>query len=170
MSSIADRNRELLIQRIESDPRLNGEKVIAASALMRVSIIVTVFAGILGAVAAQAAFGPGGLQFIIGLALGYLAYFAYLAATMREPRVIGAMAALTPTRLVLLGSRKAGLVGDYPLQDLERLEMTRKGNLFVMGKLAMTTPEGDITFWTTNRRMAQDFVARFEEMRQRGSR
>ncbi len=167
---MADRNRELLIQRLESDPRLNGEKVIAASALMRVSIIVTVFAGIVGAVAAQAAFGPGGLQFIIGLALGYLAYFGYLAATMGEPRVIGAMAALTPSRVVLLGSRKAGLVGDYPLQDLTRLEMTRKGNLFVMGKLAMTNPEGDITFWTTNRRMAQDFVARFEEMRQRGSR
>ena len=171
MSSIADRNRELLIQRIEGDPRLNGEKVIAAAALMRVSIIVTVIAGIAGAVAAQAAFGPGGLQFLIGLALGYLAYFGYLAATMGEPRVIGAMAALTPTRVVLLGSRKVGLVGDYPLKDIARLEVIRKGNLFVMGKLAMTTSEGkEITFWTTNRRMAQDFVARFEEMRPPGSR
>lgn len=156
---------------MQGDPRLNGEKVIAATALMRVSIFVTILAGIVGAIAAQAMFGPGGLQFAIGLALGYLAYFGYLAATMGEPRVIGAMAALTPKRIVLLGSRKKGVVADYPVQEISNLEMTRKGNIFVMGKVAMTNPQGEhLTFLTTNRRMAQDFVARFEEMRQRGFR
>lgn len=171
MSSIADRNRELLIQRIQADPRLKGEKVIAAAALMRVSILVTVVAGIVGALALQAILGPGGLQFGIGLALGYVAYFAYLAATMGEPRIIGAMAALTPARVILLGSRKVGVVADYPVHEIAKLEMTRKGNMFITGKMLITTPEGnDLTFWTSNRRMAQDFAARFEEMRQRGFR
>lgn len=159
------------MQRIQSDPRLKGEEVISATALMRVSIVVTVVAGIVGAIALQAILGPGGLQFGIGLALGYGAYFAYLFATMGEPRIIGAMAALTPTRVILLGSRKVGVVADYPVQEITKLEMIRKGNMFITGKMAITTPEGqDLTFWTTNRRMAQDFAARFEEMRQRGFR
>ena len=110
-------------------------------------------------------------EFGAGLALGYLAYFAYLAATMSEPRMIGAMAVLTKKRVLLLGSRKKGVVGDYPVAEIESLEMVRKGNILVMGKLAITPADGEtLTFMTTNRHMARDFVAQFEEMRRRGFR
>lgn len=166
MSSIADRNRELLIQRVENDPRLDGEKVIAVAAVMRISILVTVAAGIIGALLLQVVFGEGVLQFGLGLALGYIAYFAYLAARMDEPRIVGAMAALTEKRLVLLGSRKKGVVAEYAVSQIESIEMLRKGNMFVMGKMAIK-PQGEepLTFMTTNRRMALDLVTKFEEMR-----
>jgi hypothetical protein len=170
MSSIADRNRELLIQRVEHDPRLDGEEVIAVAAVMRISILVTVAAGIIGALVMQVVFGEGVLQFGLGLALGYLAYFGYLAATMDEPRIIGAMAVLTKTRFVLLGSRKRGLVAEYPVRQIESIDMLRKGNIFIMGKMAIK-PQGEapLTFMTTNRRMALDLVTKFEEMRPPGS-
>jgi hypothetical protein len=167
---MADRNRELLIQRVENDPRLDGEKVIAAAAVMRISILVTVVAGLIGAVVLQVILGEGALQFALGLALGYIAYFAYLAATMNEPRIIGAMAVLTKTRFVLLGSRKKGLVAEYPIGQIESIDMLRKGNIFIMGKMAIK-PQGEarLTFMTTNRGMALDLVTKFEEMRSPGS-
>ena len=166
MSSIADRNRRLLIERIQGDVRLEGAKVNAAVALMRVSLFVTVFAGIFGAIGAQLLFGEGGVQFGIGMVLGYAAYFGYLAVRMTEPRVVGAMAALTDTKVVLLGSRKAGIIREWRLRKLENLEMTRKGSLFVMGKMAIT-PKGEepMIFFTTNRRLAQFFVEAYQEAR-----
>ncbi len=133
---------------------------------MRVSVLVTVFSGIFGAIVVQSLLGQGALTFGVGLALGYGAYFAYLAITMDEPRVLGAMAALTSKRIVLLGSRKKGVVAEYSIGEVEDLEMTRKGNMLIMGKLAITPPDGERrTFMTTNRRMAQDFVKQFQEMR-----
>ena len=166
MGSIADRNRDLLIQRIESDPRLEGAKVLAAAALMRVSVFVSVAAGVVGALAAQAAFGAGGFQFAAGLVAGYLVYFLYLWRTMKEPRVIGAMSALTAQKLLLLGSRKAGIVAEYALAELEDLRMLRKGNLLFMGKLEVRPAGAEpITFMTANRRMAMHLVAEFEKIR-----
>ncbi len=165
MGSIADRNRELLIQRIEADPRLEGAKVLAAAALMRVSVLVSVAAGVVGALAAQAAFGAGGIQFAAGLAAGYLGYFLYLWRTMKEPRVIGAMSVLTAEKFLLLGSRRAGVVAEYRLAELEDLKMLRKGNLLVMGKLAVIPAGAEpIIFMTANRHMALHLVAEFEKI------
>ena len=145
--------------------------MVAATAVMRISIFATVFSGIVGAIVLQSLLGQGGLQFGIGLALGYIAYFAYKAVTLDEPRIIGAMAALTNKRVVLLGSRKKGVVAEYPVGEIESLEMTRKGNILVMGKLAITPPDEErLTFLTTNRHLARDFVVQFEEMRRRGFR
>ena len=169
MSSFADRNRQLLIERLEGDPRLRGAKVHAAVAIMRISIFVTLIAGIVGALFMQVFFGPGGLQFGVGMAIGYGAYFGYLFATMSEPRVIGAMAALTNDKVILVGSRKAGIVAEWRIKQLETLKMVRKGNLFVMGKMVIKPKNGTTaTFFTTNRRLALDFVARYEEMRPGG--
>ncbi len=165
---MTERNRELMMQRLQGDPRLDGAEVVAATPLMRVSIFVAVFAGVAGAVVSQVLLGEGGLQFGLGMFAGYLAYWAYLKRTMGEPRVIGAMAALTRKKVVLLGSRRAGVVAEYDIADLESLEIVRKGNLLVMGKLAITPNEGDqITFMTTNRHLAAGFVGEFEELRRR---
>lgn len=170
MASIADRNRELLIARLGADPRLEGMEILAAAALMRVSVFALVAAGIIGAVGGQLAFGEGGIQFGLGLILGYVGYFGYRYLTMGEPRVIGLMAALTPKRLLLLGSRKAGVIGDYKIRDIEALEILRKGNVFMMGKIGLTPAGGDqIVFLSTNRRMGIDFVARFHDLGGRGS-
>jgi hypothetical protein len=166
MSSITDRNRQLLIQRIQGDPRLDGAKVHGAAALMRVSITVTVLMGVVGAIVAQVLFGEGGIQFGVGMAAGYAGYFGYLALRMEEPRVIGAMAAVTDRRVVLLGSRKKGVVAEWKLEELDNLEMIRRGNLFIMGKLQITPAGGDpITFLTTNRRLALSFVETYEAIR-----
>jgi hypothetical protein len=170
MSSISDRNRRLLIERLQGDPRLGGAEVRAATALMRISIVVTVVVGILGAIFAQVIFGEGGIQFAVGMAIGYGAYFGYLAATMKEPRVIGAMAALTDKKVLLLGSRKAGIVAEWKVSELENVEMIRTGNLFMMGKIAIAPKSGEtLTFFTSNRRLAVDFVDRYREISSGGS-
>lgn len=170
MSSIADRNRDLLIQRIQNDPRVAGDTVLAATALMRVSIFMMMGSGVIGLVAAQLILGEGMIQFVTGMTLGYLIYFGYLAKTMGQPRVLGVMAVLTDKKIVLLGSRKTGVVGEWPVAEIESLDLVRKGNLLVMGKLALT-PIGDdrMTFFTSNRRLGREFVERFHELRRRGA-
>ena len=158
-----------MIQRLQGDSRLGGAKVVAATPLMRVSIFVTVFAGVIGAIVFQLILGQGGLQFGAGMVAGYLAYFVYLRQTMGEPRVIGVMAVLTPKKVILLGSRRAGIVGEYETAEIESLEIIRKGNIIMMGKLALTPATGDkVTFMTTNRQIAAGFVAEFEEIRRGG--
>lgn len=138
----------------------------AATALTRVSLSMTVLAGILGVIVAQLLFGEGGIQFGIGMIMGYAAYFGYLAARMSEPRVAWVMAVLTDSKVVLLGSRKAGILEQWPIKKLESLEMTRKGNLLVMGKMAITpTGEETMVFFTTNRRLAQYFAESYREAR-----
>ena len=155
-----------MIERVQGDPRLEGARVHAATALMRVSIAMTVASGIIGVILAQLLFGEGGVQFGLGMALGYAAYFGYLALRMDEPRIIGAMAALTDKKLVLIGSRKKGIVAEWKLSQLESVEMSRRGNIFVMGKMQITPRQKEpLTFLTTNRRMALDFVERFNEIR-----
>ena len=165
MSPIGDRNRQLLTTRIERDPRLEGAKVHAATALMRISIFATVAIAIAGAIIAQLVFGEGTVQFAVGMGAGYIGYFVYLFATMGEPRVIGVMAALTDTKVVLLGSRKAGVVAEYRFEELDSLEMPRKGNLFRMSKIAIKPAGADqITFLASNRRQAAIFVEEYQRV------
>jgi len=165
MASFADRNRELVIARLEANPHLEGAKVRAAAALMRVSIFALIAAGVIGAIAGQLAFGEGGLQFGIGMVAGYAVYFGYRFRTMGEPRVIGGVAALTDRKLILIGSRKSGVVGEYNISDIESLEMLRRGNLLIMGKIGLTPVGGDrVTFFSTNRRMGDDLVEQFNEI------
>lgn len=165
MASIADRNRDLLVERLQNDPRLGGAKVRAAAALMRVSVVALVAAGLAGALGGQLVFGEGGIQFGIGLAVGYTAYFGYRYLTMGEPRVIGVMAALTDKQILLLGSRKRGIVGEYDNREIKSLELLRKGNLLMMGKIGLTPADGEeIIFLSTNRRMGSDFVESFHSL------
>ena len=166
MSSIADRNRERFIQQIQADSRLEGGKVLGAAALMRVSIMMLVLAGIVGAIGSQIIFGEGGLQFGLGLLAGYAAYVAYVLATMGQPRVIGAMGVLTNKKVVLLGSRRAGMIGDWKLTEIEDIELLRKGNLLIMGKIAIK-PKGEdrLVFFLSNRRMGHHFVEQYRDLR-----
>lgn len=166
---MAERNREVMIERLQGDPRLGGAKVVAAMPLMRVSIFVAVFSGVIGAIVFQLVLGQGGLQFGLGMVAGYLTYWAYLMRTMGEPRVLGVMAVLTTQKLILLGSRRKGIVGEYEIPNLESLNLLRKGNLLVMGKLVITPVDGDrLVFMTTNKGVTAGFVAEFEELRRRG--
>ena len=105
---------------------MGGVRVRAATALMRVSLFALIFSGIVGALLAQIAFGEGGLQFGAGLFIGYLAYGIYLYATMGEPRVFGVMAALTNKKVVLLGSRRAGIIAEYAIDEIEQLQILRR--------------------------------------------
>ncbi len=170
MSAISDRNQEQLIKRIQGDPRIGGGKVVAATALMRVSIFVMMGAGVLGLIAGQVLIGDGILQVFAGMLLGYGAYLFILMRTMSEPRVIGVMAVLTEKKLLLLGSRRAGVVGDWKHDEIESLKLTRKGNILVMAKVAIT-PVGakPISFFSSNRRLGQRLVEQFEEIHPGGS-
>lgn len=170
MSSLGERNKKALLTRLEADPRLQGAKVRGATALMRISILATVVAAVAGAIAAQAIFGEGTLQFAVGMAAGYLGYFAYLFATMSKPRILGAMAVLTDKKVVLLGSRKIGVVAEYEFDELQTIEMLRKGNLLRMGKFAIAPLDGErIIFFTSNRRQATSFVEEFRKLSGSGS-
>ncbi|MEA2001765.1 MAG: hypothetical protein U9N84_07775 [Actinomycetota bacterium] len=165
MSPISDRNRQLIITRIEGDPRLDGAKVHAAAPLMRMSIFATVAVAIAGAIIAQVIFGEGTVQFALGMGAGYAGYFIYLFATMGEPRVIGVMAALTDTKVILLGSRRAGIVGEYRFQELDSLSMPRKGNLLRMSKIVIKPVGSDgIKFLGSNRRQATIFVEEYQRV------
>ena len=158
-----------MIQRIQRDPRVGGDTVIAATALMRISIFMLMGSGVIGLILAQLLFGEGLGQFLAGMLAGYAIYFLYVKRTMGEPQVVGLMAVLTDKNLVLLGSRKAGVVAEWKLTEIEDLELVRKGNLFVMGKLALT-PVGSppIGFFTSNRKLGRDFVESFQERRSSG--
>ena len=170
MSSIADRNRDLLIERLQGDARLGGGKVLAAATLMRVSIFMLIGAGVLGAIVGQLIFGEGWVQFVVGVAVGYFAYYQFITRTMGPPRVIGVMAVLTDARVVLLGSKKAGVVGDWALDEVESIDLIRKGNLLIMGKVAITPVGGDrSSFFMSNRKMGREFVAKFQELRRHGA-
>lgn len=170
MSSISDRNQEILVERIQGDPRIGGGKVLAATALMRVSIFALMSAGVLGLIAGQVLLGDGILQVFAGMLLGYGAYLFVLMRMMGEPRVIGVMAVITDTRLVLLGSRKAGVVGDWKHDEIESFKLTRKGNILVMAKVAITPVGGDpMSFFASNRRLGHKLVEQFEEIRPSGT-
>ena len=132
---------------------------------MRLSVMMLVISGILGVFAFQAAFGLGGIQFGIGLLLGYAAYVLIILRTMGPPRIIGAMAVLTNRRLLLLGSRRVGVAGEWRLSDLADIELNRKGNLLVMGKITLIPREGDaMRFFLSNRAMGRHFMDAYQEL------
>jgi len=78
---------------------------------------------------------------------------------MGKPRIVGAMGVLTNRRLLLLGSKKVGIAAEWNLTDLEDIELNRKGNLLVMGKIAIVPKDGNVLrFYLSNRRMGAHFM------------
>ncbi len=125
-----------------------------------------VFAGVIGAVVAQMVLGTGGVQFGLGLLAGYAAYAGYKLWTMSPPKIIGAMAVLTKKKLVLVGSRKVGIAAEWPLQELEDIEVKRRGNLLVMGKIVVKPVGKDgIAFFLSNRSMGNHLIDAYAEIR-----
>jgi hypothetical protein len=111
-------------------------------------------------------FGNGGLQFGIGLFVGYAAYIAYLLITMGAPRVIGAMAVLTKNKLVLLGTRRVGVVAEWQRKDIDDIDVLRNGNMLVMGKIRIR-PKGEdgMVFYLSNRDLGRHFIDTYREGR-----
>ncbi len=166
MSSFAERNREAIIRQLEGDSRLGSDKILSVAPVMRASVMMLVFSGIIGVIVVQYIIGFGGFQFAIGLIAGYAAYIAYLLATMGQPRMIGAMGVLTNKRVVLLGSKRVGIAGDWKHSDIETIKLLRKGNLLIMGKIAIT-PVGAkrLDFFLSNRGMGLHFMEQYEKLR-----
>ena len=166
MSSFAERSRNMLIEQLTNDPRVGGEKVISAAALMRGSFVMLVLSGILGAFVVQIIFDAGGLQFGIGLGLGYLAYIALFYYRSERPRFIAAMATLTDKRFLLLGSKRVGIAGDWKLSEVEDLKLIRKGNIFMMGKVGLHVvgEERRRVFFIANRKMGYHLVESYDEL------
>ncbi|MDJ0665355.1 MAG: hypothetical protein QNJ75_12455 [Acidimicrobiia bacterium] len=165
MSSFADRNREAVINQLQNDERIGTDTILSVAPLMRVSVMLLVISGIVGVLVFQILFGFGGLQFGIGLVLGYVAYVLIALRTMGAPRVIGAMGVLTDRRLMLLGSKRVGIAGEWSLSDLDSIELTRKGNLLVMGKIMVVPKEGKaMGFYLSNRGMGVHFMDAYREL------
>ena len=165
MSSFADRNREAVINQLKDDKRIGGDKIRSVVPLMRVSVMLLVISGIVGVLVFQILFGFGGLQFGIGLILGYAGYVVVALRTMGKPRVIGAMGVLTNRRLLLLGSKRVGIAAEWDLSDLETIELNRRGNLLMMGKITVV-PKGDspMRFYISNRGMGGHFMDTYGEL------
>jgi hypothetical protein len=165
-SSYADRTRERVIQQFESDPRVGKGKVLSVAPLIRGSFVMLVLSGVFGAIVAQLILGNGGLQFGLGLLVGYALYVGYKFWTMGQPRMIGAMAVLTKDKLMLIGSRRVGVAAEWPLQQIEAIEVLRRGNLLVMGKIAVkAVDETANVFFLSNRSMGHHFIDTFHELR-----
>ncbi len=159
MSSFSDRNRAAVISQLEDDKRIGNDKILSVTPLMRVSVMLLVASGIIGVLVFQILFGFGGIQFAAGLILGYAAYVVIALRTMGEPRVIGAMAVLTNRRLLLLGSKKVGIAAEWNLSDLDDIELNRKGNLLMMGKITIRAKgENPMRFYLSNRGMGVHFM------------
>ena len=166
MSSLSDRRRERLIQQLDGDSRLGKTKVLSAVPMIRGSFVMLVMSGVVAAIVAQVVFGNGGLQFGIGLFVGYAAYIAYLLITMGAPRVIGAMAVLTKNKLVLLGTRRVGVVAEWQRKDIDDIDVLRNGNMLVMGKIRIR-PKGEdgMVFYLSNRDLGRHFIDTYREGR-----
>ncbi len=166
MSSFAERNREAVIRQLQGDDRIGGDEVLSVAPVMRVSIMMLVISGILGVMVFQVVLGSGGIQFGLGLAVGYGAYVGYLLATMGHPKLVGAMAVLTNKRVLLLGSKKIGVAGDWEHRDLETIELNRKGNFLVMGRITIVPTDGQrLRFFLSNRRMGMHFMETYGGLR-----
>lgn len=166
MSSFADRNREAVIRQLQNDARIGNDEILSVAPLMRVSVMMLVVSGIVGVLLFQILFGFGGVQFAVGLILGYAAYIVIILRTMGSPRVIGAMGVLTNRRLLLLGSKRVGIAAEWELSDLEGIELNRKGNLLVMGKIRVVPRDGDgVRFYLSNRGMGVHFVDTYQNLR-----
>ena len=154
-----------MLQQLQGDPRIGKDKVLSAAALIRGSFVMLVLSGILGAFLGQMVLGTGGLQFGVGLFAGYAAYITYLLVRMKPPRVIGVMAVLTNKRLLLLGSRKVGIAAEWKLSDLEGIDVLRKGNILVMGKILIRPKDGDdLLFFLSNRKMGHHLIDAFNQI------
>ena len=166
MSKFADQTRERVIKQLEQDPRLSGETVVAAATLTRISFFILGASGVAGFVFMLAFFGSGGLQLGLGLLLGYAAYIAVLLYVKDGPRVLGLFGVLTKRRLVLLGSTRAGVIKEWKLSQIEDMKLLRKGNLLVMGKLAIKPAKEDqIVFFVSNKGLGLDLVGKYQELR-----
>jgi hypothetical protein len=168
MSSFADRSRERLMQQLDGDPRLEKAKVLSATPLIRGSVVMLMISGIVGALILQVIFGSGGFPFAIGLVLGYTAYIVFKLYTMGPPKVIAVMAALTRNKLILLGSRRVGIAAEWDRKSIEDIDLLRRGNLFIMGKIAIrVSGEKPVKFFLSNRKIGQHFVDTFHKSRKR---
>ena len=166
MSSFAERNREAVTRQLQNDDRIGGDKILSVAPLLRVSVMMLIICGIIGVVVFQTIFGYGGLQFGIGLVLGYAAYVVYMLATMGPPKMLGGMAALTDKRVILLGSKRSGKFAEWDLKDLESIQLTRRGNLLVMGKITIVPRDGDpIRFFLSNRIMGLHLFEAYSGMK-----
>ena len=166
MASFAERSREAYIRQIQDKPQIGNDNVLSAVPLMRMNMIMLLVAGIVGALAVQTLLGFGSLQFPLGLAVGYVAYFAYVLGTMEQPRFLGAMGVLTDKRIILLGSRRVGVAGEWSLSHIEDVEQQRKGNLFIAGKILIKPIDGNpYRFFVSNPAMGTHFVEQYRQLR-----
>jgi hypothetical protein len=166
MASFADRSRQAYIEQLQKDPRIGEDTITSIVPVMRVSVMMLVFAGLIGVVGVQAWLGFGGFQFLLGMAVGYLAYGAYVLGTMEPPRFIGAMAVLTERRLLLLGSKRVGVAAEWELSAIEEITQLRKGNLLIVGKIAIKPTGSDpLRFFASNPAMGRHFMEQYRKQR-----
>ncbi|MCP3997816.1 MAG: hypothetical protein GY722_22550 [bacterium] len=166
MSRFAEQTRERIVKQLQGDPRLSGETVLAGATLTRISFFILGASGVAGFIFMLAFFGSGGLQLAIGLLLGYAAYIAFLLYVKGGPRVLGLFGVLTKRKLVLLGSSRAGVIKEWKLKQIESMELLRKGNLIVMGKLAIKpSQEEQMVFFVSNKGLGIHLVEKYQELR-----
>jgi len=166
MAPSADRIREQLIERLGNDSRLGKAKVVSATPVIRGSVVAMMLSGILGGMALQIILGSSAVSFALGLAVGYGAYIGYKILTMGEPKVIAAMAVLTRDKLILLGSRRVGIAAEWKRKDIEGIDVLRKGNLMIMGKISIRPVGAEpIQFFLSNPKVGRHLVEAFNEGR-----
>ncbi len=166
MSKFSDRARERLISQLSSDPRLGGETVLSAAPMTRASFLMLGLSGVLGFIFVLSFFGSGSAQLIIGLFVGYAAYLAFVLYLKPGPRLIGLFGVLTNKKVVLLGSSKMGVVQEWKLSELDSVELRRKGNFIIMGKVAFNPRKGEpMVFFVSNQPLGRHFVAEWQRLR-----
>lgn len=166
MRRFSDRARERLIAQLQDDPRLGGDDVLSATPLTRASFLMLGLSGILGFVFVVSFFGSGSGQLILGLFLGYAVYVLYVLYVKPGPRLIGLFAVLTTKRVVLLGSSRTGEIENWKHNELESIELRRKGNLLIMGKLAFMPRKGEtMVFFVSNQPLGRHFAAEWQRLR-----
>ena len=165
MGKFAEQTRERIVRQLQGDSRLSGETVLAAATLTRISFFMLGASGVAGFIFMLAFFGSGGLQLGLGLLIGYSAYILVLLYVKDGPRVLGLFGVLTKRKLILLGSSRVGIIKEWKLRELESLEMIRKGNLIVMGKLAIKPRKEDrMVFLVSNQGLGRYLVEKYEEL------
>ena len=61
---------------------------------------------------------------------------------------------------------RVGIAGKWNLKEIENIELMRKGNILVMGKIAIKPVGADaLRFFLSNRGMGLHFVERYQELR-----
>jgi len=163
MSKFSERARERIIEQLQTDPRLEGETVLSAATLSRASFFMLGISGVLGFILVVALLGPGGLQLILGLFLGYGAYAAYILFVKPGPRAIGVFAVLTRKKVVLLGTSRKGIIHEWKRTEIKEIEMRRRGNLLIMGKIAFVPRKGDPwVLFVSNQGMGRHLVDQWQ--------